>query len=91
MSRHATQLERVAVSITNSHARSFIRYSKLGLFRGTMAEGQIDLFRQAVRNMLAALRMLDVGDTKLHDLTLCFGHTDVQKRTHLRGRGIISR
>ncbi|CAM6001938.1 unnamed protein product [Sphagnum balticum] len=34
-----------------------------------MAEGTIDLFRQAVRNMLAALQMPDVDDNELHDLT----------------------
>jgi hypothetical protein len=39
-----------------------------------MAEGTIDLFRQAVRNMLAALQMPDVDDTELHDLTLRIGH-----------------
>ena len=39
-----------------------------------MAEGTIDLFRQAVRNMLAALQMPDVDNNELHDLTLRIGH-----------------
>jgi hypothetical protein len=40
-----------------------------------VAEGTIDLFRQAVRNMLAALQMPDVNDdNELHDLTLRIGH-----------------
>ena len=41
----------------------------------TMAEGKMDLLRQAVRNVLAALRMPDVGDDELHDLILRIGHT----------------
>jgi hypothetical protein len=40
-----------------------------------MIEGQMDLFRQAVRNVLATLRIPDVGDDELHDLTLLIGHT----------------
>ena len=40
-----------------------------------MAKGTIDLFRQAVRNMLATLQMPDVDDNdELHDLTLRIGH-----------------
>ena len=35
----------------------------------------MDLLRQAVRNMLAALQMPDVDDDELHDLTACIGHT----------------
>jgi len=53
----------------------FIRHSRLGSFLATMAEGQMNLFRQAVRNMLAALRMPDVNENELHDLTLRIGHT----------------
>jgi hypothetical protein len=51
-----------------------MRYSKLGSFLAMMAEGQMDLFRQAVRNMLVALQMPDVGDDELDDLTLRDGH-----------------
>jgi hypothetical protein len=40
-----------------------------------MAEGRMDLLRQAVRNMLAALQMPDVDDDELHDLTARIGHT----------------
>jgi len=40
-----------------------------------MAEGRMDLFRQAVRNMLATLDMPDVSDNELDDLTLRVGHT----------------
>jgi hypothetical protein len=36
----------------------------------------MDLVREAVRNMLVALQMPDVGDDKLDDLTLHVGHTD---------------
>jgi hypothetical protein len=34
------------------------------------AKGRIDLFRQAVRNMLATLDIPDIGDDELDDLTL---------------------
>jgi hypothetical protein len=52
-------------------------YSKLCVIprNTTMAQGRMDLLRQAVRNMLAALGMPDVGDNKLHDLILHIGHT----------------
>jgi hypothetical protein len=40
-----------------------------------MAEERMDLLRQAVRSMLAALQMPEVDDTELHDLTLHIGHT----------------
>jgi len=39
-----------------------------------MAEGTMDLFRQAVRNMLAALQMPVLDDNELHDLTLRISH-----------------
>jgi hypothetical protein len=52
----------------------FLNHSRFGSFLGAMAEGTIDLFRQAVRNMLAALQMPDVDDNELHDLTLRIGH-----------------
>ena len=49
-----------------------------------MAEGQMNLFRQAVRNMLAALQMPDVNENELHDLTLRIGHTSkLQEPTEL--------
>jgi hypothetical protein len=57
-----------------------MRYSKLRSFLAMIAEGQMDLFRQAVRNMLAALQMPDVDDNELHDLTLRVGHTGKFKR-----------
>ena len=41
----------------------------------TMSEDRLDLLRQAVRNMLAALQMPDVDNTELYDLTLHIGHT----------------
>lgn len=40
-----------------------------------MAEGRMDLLRQAVRSILAALQMPDVNDDELHDLTARIGHT----------------
>jgi hypothetical protein len=41
-----------------------------------MSEERLDLLRQAVRNMLAALQMPDIDDdNELHDLTLHVGHT----------------
>lgn len=46
-----------------------------------MGEGRIDLFRQAVRNMLATLRVPDISDDELHDLTLRIGHTGKLQET----------
>lgn len=40
-----------------------------------MSEDRLDLLRQAVRDILGALRMPDLDDTELHDLTLHIGHT----------------
>jgi hypothetical protein len=40
-----------------------------------MAEGRMDSVRQAVRNMLATLRIPDVTADELDDLTLSIGHT----------------
>jgi hypothetical protein len=40
-----------------------------------MSEESMDLLRQAVRTMLATLKMADIDDNELHDLTLRIGHT----------------
>lgn len=40
-----------------------------------VAEDMINLLRQAVRSMLAALQMPDVDDNELYDLTLHIGYT----------------
>jgi hypothetical protein len=50
-------------------------HSRLASFLATMAAGTIDLVRQAVRSMLAALQMPDVDEDELEDLTLRTGHT----------------
>jgi hypothetical protein len=52
-------------------------YSKLCVIpcNTTMAKGRMDLLRQAVRNMLAAFGMPNVGDNELHDLILRISHT----------------
>jgi hypothetical protein len=56
------------LSLTSVQKNS-VRYSKLGSFLEMIGKGKIDLFRQAVRNMLAALQIPDVDDNELHDLT----------------------
>jgi hypothetical protein len=61
-------------SLEYSCAKSFICYSKSSSFLVMTAAGRMDLFRQVVRNMLAALDMPDVGDDELDDLTLRVGH-----------------
>ncbi|KAL5328179.1 hypothetical protein ACEPPN_001675 [Leptodophora sp. 'Broadleaf-Isolate-01'] len=37
---------------------------------------QMDELHQAVRSVLAALGMADIGSDELNDLTLCIGHTE---------------
>jgi hypothetical protein len=51
-----------------------LNHPRFGSFQAAMAEGTMDLFRQAVRNILATLQMPDVDDNELHDLTLRIGH-----------------
>jgi hypothetical protein len=58
-----------------SSARSFHPICKAASLPVMMAEDRIDLLRQAVRSMLAALQMPDVDDNELHDLTLHIGYT----------------
>jgi hypothetical protein len=58
-----------------SSARSFHPVCKAASLSAVMAEERMDLLRQVVRNMLAALQMPEVDDTELHDLTLRIGHT----------------
>jgi hypothetical protein len=52
-----------------------IRYLRVNGSPAMMAEGRMDLLRQAVRSMLAALQIPDVEDDELHDLTVRIGHT----------------
>ena len=66
-------VEKPALSLVLVH-NLFMGHSRLGSLPATMTEGSMDSFRQAVRNMLAALRMSDVSDDELHDLTLRIGH-----------------
>jgi hypothetical protein len=58
-----------------SSPRSFRPVCTAASLSAVMAEGRIDLLRQAVRSMLAALQVAAVDDTELHDLTLRIGHT----------------
>ena len=67
-------VEKLALSLVLVH-NLFMGYSRLGSLPATMTAGSMDSFRQVVRNMLAALRMSDVGDDELHDLILHIGHT----------------
>ena len=73
--RSMRHLGREAFSISSCAKSFYTLFQKPGLFLTMMAEGRIDLFRQAVRNMLTALRMPDVDENRLHDLTLRVSHT----------------
>ena len=59
----------------SSSEKTFYLLFTVRWFQTTMAEGRMDLLRQAVRNMLVALQMPDVDDDELQDLTARIGHT----------------
>jgi hypothetical protein len=70
---NSTRTEKLSRSSVLVH-NLLLGHSRLGPFLAKMAEETIDLFQQAVRNMLAALQMPDVDENELHDLTLRIGY-----------------